>query len=1257
MVDSFNNDFVCANKYLDANDYIAAHAIYKSILSVQPDNTRALHALGVVTFRGFGNARLAVRLIRQSLAIKNDFSDAYNSLAKIFQGCRRIQAAIYCYLRAVDTDTKNHIAWINLGTIYHFQKKTDEAFAAFQDAVRLAPDNFDAIYGVARALVEMKRYQEALDFFAKAQVLSPGNATVYYGIALANKQLGNFSMAKTNLLQALDLKPDYCEAYQGLASVLLSLGEAGVAVETIRKALALKPDFRDAYSFLLFALHYPSSTTQKDLYEATVDFCERFFNNVPRYKFHNNDRSPDRRLRIGYISGEFNRHPVGFFFEHSLAYHDPEIITTFCYSNGPYEDWMTERLKSYSCNWRNIAGVSAETVSRHIQKDEIDILVDLSGHTGHGRPDVMARKPAPVQVSWIGYYNTSGLDTLDYIIMDRDTLPPTLVRWFTEQVVYLPETRFCYTPPSDSIVVKTLPAFQKHHITFGCFNNISKISPDTIAVWSEILTKIPDALLILKWGSFSDAAVLERYKALFQSHGIGADRVEYRGYSDYGTLLEQYGDIDIALDPFPFSGATTTCEALWMGVPVITLPGSLPAGRQTLALLKVIGLPEFVANSKESYIELAIRFASNLERLSEIRQKLRTMMANSPLCDGQRFTTELMTAYRVMWQRWCQGDMKNIDRKPIEITPAVPEAVYNRGVTCLAKKQWHEAKRFFEQAIVANPAFPEAYNNLGIVYFHLGELASAQVALEKAVSLRTDFVDALNNLGRVLTDRNKSSEALKLINKVLQLVPDHHQAWCHLGMLHQNAGRISKACTCFRKSIKLCSDFVEAHVHLATLYMKYNSDKGCHLLQSLAVKYPDNVEVHTHLAYAMHYNNLFLRESIFQEISYISDTFYKENPPKPAVQLIDRHMEDIQLRIGYVSADFRQHPGGVFFQAIALHYDRSQFAITCYDTSDKQDDIITDNIMRHVDCFRRVAGTTDDELITLIQEDMIDILVDLAGFTAGNRLSVFAKKPAPVQASWLGWFNTTGIKAIDYIIVDPLMVQPGEEQYFAEKPVYLPESRFCYTPPFLCPDVDELPATANNYVTFGCFNNISKITDQVVSAWAAILQHVPQSRLILKSQYFKDYEMRKYFIKRFEACGVSRDRLELRPDSLHFFMLSEYGDIDIALDPFPYCGGLTSCESLWMGVPVITLPGELPVSRQTESFLKAIGLSNFVARSKDEYIYIACEAAANMELLVDVRSSLREKMSQSSLCDGEKFAADFGNVLHKIWNERVAGVV
>jgi len=1251
MADRFDGDFERASRYCEINDYSGACFVYNGILSLDPDNARALHALGVVAFRGRHDSRGAVRLIRRALTLKDDFAEAWNNLGKILQECRRVRAAIACYRRSVSLAPDNRVAWLNLGAIYSSEKKTEDALAAFQRVISLAPDNFDAVMGIARSLIDLKRFEESLEYFSKAKALSPDDATVYYGIALAHKQLDHFALSRTNLLRSLELKPDYAEACRGLGEVSLLLGDADGAVEAARMALKLKPDFRDAHTFLLYALHYPSSSTQKDLYDATIAFCNRFLNAVPRISDHANERSPDRPLRIGYISGEFNRHPVGFFFEHSLAYHDPETVVTYCYSNGPTTDWLTERLKGYAGFWRTIAGLTDEAVVRQIRQDEIDILVDLSGHIGHGRIGVMARKPAPVQVSWIGYYNTSGLDAIDYIIMDSDTLPPPLVPWFTERVIYMPESRFCYTPLPDAFAVKPLPALRNHHVTFGCFNNISKISPDTIEIWSAILARMPDALLVLKWTSFNDASVVERFTAMFELHGIGAGRVEYRGYSEYGTLLEQYGDIDIALDPFPFSGATTTCEALWMGVPVVTMPGPLPAGRQTLALLRVIGLPEFIADSKESYVDIALRHAADLNSLESLRQRIRGMMAMSPLCDGKRFTHELMAAYRIIWQRWCAGTIDE-DRNPIEILPAVPEAAYNRGVAFLAEQRWHDAKRFLEQAVAINPDFPEAFNNLGIVYYHLGELEAAQSSLENAVRLSPDFVDALNNLGRVLTARNNNHGAFRAFAKVLQLDSGHYRAWCNLGELHQNAGRIAKARACFRKSLRFNPGFLEADNDLATLYLKYDGDKGCRAYGALVAKYPDCGDVHANMVYAMHYSSRFSREDIFREICVVGDRFYNHIPPDTSEIPLSLQTVTRPLRIGFVSSDFHQHPGGVFFQALARHHDPSRFSFICYDNCGKRD-MITDDIARHVEHLRCVAGTTDDELISLIRSDEIDILIDLSGFSSGHRLSVFARKPVPVQASWLGWFNSTGMRAMDYVIVDPLMVQAGEERFFTEKPAYMPRERFCYTPPFLCPDVEPLPALENGHITFGCFNNLAKISDQAVVVWAAILNRVHDSRLVLKSVYFRDYETRRRFERRFEAHGVSPERLELRPESLHFFMMTEYCDIDIAFDPFPHSGGLTSCEALWMGVPVITLPGELPVSRQTESFLRAVDLPAFVARSEAEYMDIATGWAAKVEQLSHIRAGLRERVGGSSLCDGKQFSGDFGEVLQKMWNGRV----
>lgn len=1255
MVYDFDIMFDKAESCIQKLDFKAARSIYEKILGIEPDNARALHALGVVSYRGWGESRRAVRLIRRALELKSDFAGACNNLGKILQESRRVNAAIACYRRAASIEPDNHLVWINLGTAYSLAKKPEEALTAFQDAIRLAPDSFDAMMGIGRALIEMKHYRESLEYFGKAQELAPDEAVVYYSAALAHKQLNQFAHARTKLMWALELKPDYADAYRGLADVLLSLGDADGSVKAVRKALALKPNFQDAHSLLLYALHYRTTCTQQELYRDTVAWCERYCGNIPRFTDHSNDRTPGRPLRVGYISGEFNRHPVGFFIEQALAYHDSATIIVYCYSNGPVTDWLTERLKGYDVVWRDIAVLCDEKVTSLIRQDAIDILVDLSGHTGAGRLHVMARNPAPVQVSWIGYYNTTGLDTIDYILMDAHTVPEGMVQWFTERVVYLPETRFCYTPPPDSFEVKPPPALQNGFVTFGCFNNISKISRNTIKVWSTILTCLPDARLILKWGTFSDSGVVERFLGMFAERGIAPHRVEYRESSDYGTMLDEYGDIDIALDPFPFSGATTTCEALWMGVPVITLPGSLPVSRQTMALLKVIGLPEFIADSEDAYVELAIYYAGDLDALAALRQRQRGVMAMSPLCDGRRFTAELESAYQEMWRRWCEGMNNEGDRRPIEILPVVPEAVYNRGVACISENRWHEARYLLEKALTLNPEFPEAMNNMGIVLYHLGELEEADAWLAKAATIRPGFVAAFNNRGKVLTSLQRWRDAESMFSKVLSLDPSHPQAWNNLGELHLNSGRIARARACFRKALRHQPDFPDALNNLAALYMQYDAEEGYRTYEKLIKLHPEEANVHQNLIFAMHYSDRFSREDIFRRTCQWGDIFYNSAKSAQGVSLMPNETGGQKpLRVGFVSADFHQHPGGVFFQALARHHDRSQYSFICYDNSGKRD-LITDEIRRQVEGWRCVAGTTDDEFIDLIRSDGVEILIDLSGFTAGHRLSVFARKPAPMQASWLGWFNTTGLKAIDYLIVDPLMVRDGEERLFVEKMAYLPQGRFCYTSPFLCPEVEELPALNNGYITFGCFNNLAKITDRVVVVWGRILRRLPDSRLVLKSPYFKDYEMRRRFQKRFEVHGVSADRLDLRPNSPHFYMMTEYEDIDIALDPFPYCGGLTSCEALWMGVPVITLTGDLPVSRQTESFLQVVGLPEYISRGEQEYVELACDRAGELEQLRTVRAGLRDRMAASSLCDGARFATAFQDVLNKIWLDRQAG--
>lgn len=392
------------------------------------------------------------------------------------------------------------------------------------------------------------------------------------------------------------------------------------------------------------------------VYAAHRDFARRW--EAPLAKLiqpHSNDRSPDRRLRIGYVSSDFRQHSVGYFIEPVLAHHDHGRFEIFCYSDHFQEDEVTERLKSHADHWRRLVGLSDEQAANQIRADQIDILIDLVGHMGGNRLLVFARKPAPIQVTWLGYPNTTGLSAMDYRLTDGFADPPgTTEHLHSEKLIRLPECFSCYRPLSDAPEISELPAREKRYVTFGSFNNQAKITPEVIAVWARILQSILGSHLTLKNPALGDETTQQMVQNSFAELGITPERLELLGHDPSQRLhLERYRSIDIGLDPFPYNGATTTCEALWMGVPVVTLAGKTHAGRVGVSQLSNLGLTELIGHTPEEYVAVAMRLSADLERLSALRTELRSRMAGSPLMDGPRFTKNLEEACLTMWKEWC----------------------------------------------------------------------------------------------------------------------------------------------------------------------------------------------------------------------------------------------------------------------------------------------------------------------------------------------------------------------------------------------------------------------------------------------------------------------------------------------------------------------------------------------------------------------------------------------------------------------------
>jgi len=368
------------------------------------------------------------------------------------------------------------------------------------------------------------------------------------------------------------------------------------------------------------------------------------------------DPRPDRRLRIGYVSGDLRFHPVGYFLDKVFAAHDASAVEIYCYANTVTSDAITDRLRAASHQWRVIAGLPDEAVVAQIRDDGIDILIDLAGHTDMNRLLMFALRPAPVQVSWLGYFGTAGLGAIDYTLMDKASVPPGDERWFREAIARLPYGRFCYQPHAEAPEPAAPPVCRRGYVMFGSFNNIAKIGPDVVQLWARVLDAVPRSRLLLKWTSLGEARARHRLVEAFAAAGIAEDRLELRGKSPHREMLGEYGDMDLALDPFPFGGGITSCDALWMGVPVLTLPGDRPASRQTLGFLQSLGLDDLVAASPDDYVAKAAQWAGDADRLAELRRTLRPRMAAAPLCDGPLFTRALEAALREMWRRCCGGE-------------------------------------------------------------------------------------------------------------------------------------------------------------------------------------------------------------------------------------------------------------------------------------------------------------------------------------------------------------------------------------------------------------------------------------------------------------------------------------------------------------------------------------------------------------------------------------------------------------------------
>ncbi|WP_369823996.1 hypothetical protein [Anaerovibrio sp. JC8] len=985
--------------------------------------------------------------------------------------------------------------------------------------------------------------------------------------------------------------------YNLLAKLLSNYGEHNDSLKYYREAVHAA-DSRELkaleYSNYVFTYHF-LHTSPNEVFQAHLGYSE-LFKDVPRYEHKDKYRlesicnKPVGKIRVGYISPDLRYHVVLRFCWAMFSNYDKEHFEVYCYYNNLNEDQYSEEIKTMTDNWRNIGGMAPQAAAELIYQDKVDILVDLAGHTKGNPLPILAYKPAPVQISGIGYFATTGLDTVDYFLSDKYLASER--EYFSEDIIELDHSHFCYSAIGEIVDVGDAPCKKNNYITFGSFNHLRKVNDEVLKLWTDIIKAVPDSHILLKSEVFDDEYGHKLFCERLNNFGIDINsgewkkRIELRGFSqDY---LKDYLDMDIALDTFPYPGGGTTCDALYMGIPVITLKGENHGERFGYSLLNNIGLPEFIVDSKQAYYDLAVGLANDQEIINNLHIGLRNMMEKSPLMDRKLYMQELEAAYKAVW-------LKYVNALPKMDCPPEQEA-FNYCFDFYTAGDYERAEGWCRLALA---------NNRNGKYL-LEETSLLSDILQEKLDYKASWQASKDALDILAAEKDKGTKEFQ------------RRLWINCASRGYKLGFIDEAVAAYYRAAELSTDNYEKI-----------REMGSALLTLLC-----------------HTENC---EEVRRRLKDIDGVMGKSHPLEKKVVMKSLYdaSKTAKIHLAYISPDFRQHVMFSFYYTMLHGYDREKFKVTCISLTEKPDGF-TDHLKGLVDNWIDASDQSIKELSSRLKKEKIDILVDLAGHSANSGLPIFYDRVARVQISGLGWMESTGLRCTDYLISDRY-IDPDVNN-ITEQPLYL-TSQFCYTGRNDVPVAKGAPCREKGYVTFGVFNHYHKITDKMLLAWKDIMFKVPNSKLLLKSQVMVSGSAQAMAIDRLKALGLDVARIELEGATNTY--MNRYLDVDIALDTYPYPGGGTTCDALYMGVPVVSLYGKRRGSRFGLSILSNTGLGELAVSDINDYIDRAVSLAHDSELLDMLHKNLRKMMSTSPIMNGNKYMEELEKAYIAILQEKI----
>ncbi len=1261
-----------ALKFQERGDRENAIRLYNKLLAANPDHLEARFNLAVI-HHDSGELETALAGYKQCLNLAPDLAEAYKNIGDIKIQQHAPQAAKEAYRRALSLRPQA-ATWHNLGIAEAASGHSEAAQQAWRQALALEPGHLPAATALLESLLRTRAFQAAEKLGQILLERFPGNTQLEILTARIEWTVGHLGRAEVLCRRQLEQQANNPDALNLLGLIRMQLGDPAEGVNLLRQALQANPELPAVHSNLLYCSLMTAGFSPAAYLDEARNWTRRHIPIGTPQSAPLPPRISTDRLHLAFISPDLRRHSVAFFLLPLLKNLVRDRFQITLYADHPQDDDYSAKLREHCDSWHKIYDLSNDQVEELLRREQPAMLVELAGHSANNRLPLLGRRPVAIIVSWLGYPASTGLEEGFYRFGDELVDPPGAERFYSEKLLHLPAPFICYEPPPEARELPTGAPGQEKVLTFASFNNPAKINSTVVATWCQLLQRIPGSRLLLKNKIFRDPETCDIFRQRFLKCGLQSERlVLHPGNPDLGEHFAMYREVDIALDTFPYNGTTTTCEALYMGVPVIGLRGNHHAARVGATLLETVGLSELVADDLEQYQEIAANLAATPARRAKLRRELRPRMEASPLLDGKGFAEKFSAAIVNLVKKThaTQQPVSNSrhERPQSEtgqtVPPAPPPATKPNLQPLLEKAcALHNQGQLDKAEVIYNYIIDHDPDRAGWAALNLARLnrirqtpARGVAGIERVLArtsrespLAEELFCELANLYHQLKLDDRARDALE---QALAANPDNFQALNNLGSLLLARGRPEEATTNFARALEIKPDQPEI-IDNFILCCMLNSDwsriarltdrdtgkpdrppTSTRLFIDLAAN--DSVAANFHLArlwYSLHATD--------DVINYSKQSFHR----RP-----DHQQEPEMLKIAYLSGDFRDHPVAHNLVGMFTRHNRKRFQVSAYSFGPDDDSGYQARIAAGCDHFIDISHLNDRDAARRIHEDGIDILIELMGHTRNNRLTICAFRPAPVQISYLGYPGTTGADFIDYLIADPIVIPPEQKQFYSEKILYLPNCFMLADRPDIAPRPSRRECgLPENGTIFASFNNAYKIEPVMFDIWMRILKDVPKSVLWLRpGSRLMQENLRREAANR----GVAPERLIFatwaKTKAAHLARLQL---ADLVLDTRIYNGHTTTLDALWAGVPVVTVPGGHFASRVSASQLHAIGLEKLICNDLEGYHRLAVELARNPARLQDLKKQLAQNRKHYPLFDTETTVRNLELAYLQAWQDR-----